>query len=126
MKERKQKILIIDDDPDFVRIAKTILQSAGYDVLEAFSGQEGLATAKKYKPDLYIIDLVMETFCEGSNIINMLMSSDESKNKPKIMISVVDLTGPWESCDLENGVFCDYVLKKPISAIQFLFSSTQL
>ncbi|MBA7535772.1 hypothetical protein ES705_28030 [subsurface metagenome] len=72
MNKKGKKILIIDDDPDFVRTTGIVLKSAGYEVLEAFSGKEGLEKSRSDKPDLYIIDLMMETYSEGSNVVKAL------------------------------------------------------
>jgi len=95
MDERAKKILIIDDDPDFVRTTGIVLKSAGYEVFDALSGKEGLEKSKSHKPDLYIIDLMMETYSEGSNIVRILSENMETKDKPRIMITSVDLKGPW-------------------------------
>jgi len=53
------KILIIDDDADLVAVEKAILEREGYKVVIAMNGEEGLAQARKEKPDLIILDIVM-------------------------------------------------------------------
>jgi CheY-like chemotaxis protein len=115
MNEKGKKILIIDDDPDFVRATGIVLKSAGYEVLEAFSGKEGLEKSRSDKPDLYIIDLMMETYSEGSNVIKTLIEDEEAKDKPRIMITSVDLKGPWDSYPQDEWLACDFVLQKPVS-----------
>ncbi len=52
-------VLIIDDEPDLVEISKTHLEEAGYCVITASNGIEGLELAKKSKPDLILLDIVM-------------------------------------------------------------------
>jgi CheY-like chemotaxis protein len=115
MNDKGKKILIIDDDPDFVRATGIVLKSAGYDVVEAFSGKEGLEKSKSDKPDLYIIDLMMETYSEGANVIRALNEDEEAKNKPRIMITSVDLKGPWDSYPQDEWLPCDFLLQKPVS-----------
>lgn len=115
MNEKVKKILIIDDDPDFVESTGIVLKSAGYEVLEAFSGKEGLEKSKTDKPDLYIIDLMMETYSEGSNVVDALAKDEETKDKPRIMITSVDLKGPWDSYPKNEWLDCDYLLQKPVS-----------
>jgi CheY-like chemotaxis protein len=115
MSERAKKILIIDDDPDFVRTTGIVLKSAGYEVFEALSGKEGLEKSKSDKPDLYIIDLMMETYSEGSNIVKILSENMETKDKPRIMITSVDLKGPWEAYPQDEWLACDVLLQKPVS-----------
>ena len=82
MSEKGKKILIIDDDPDFVRATGIVLKSSGYEVVEAFSGKEGLAKSKSDNPDLYIIDLMMETYSGGSNVVNALVKDKKTTKKP--------------------------------------------
>jgi CheY-like chemotaxis protein len=115
MGEKSKKVLIIDDDPDFVKSTSLILKSGGYEVVEAFSGKEGLEKSKTEKPDLYIIDLMMETYSEGSNVVKALTDDEETKEKPRIMITSVDLKGPWDSYPEDDWMPCDYVLQKPVS-----------
>lgn len=115
MAEKRKKILIIDDDPDFVRSTSIILKGAGYEVSEAFSGREGLEKSKSDNPDLYIIDLMMETYSEGSNLAQALAKDKKTKNKPRIMITSVDVKGPWDSYPRDEWSSCDCVLQKPVS-----------
>lgn len=115
MNEKGKKILIIDDDPDFVKTIGIVLKSAGYTILEAFSGKEGLEKSKSDKPDLYIVDLMMETYSEGSNVIKALRENTETKDKPMIMITSVDLKGPWDSYQQDKWVECESLLQKPVS-----------
>ena len=55
----KPKILLIDDDVDLVAVMKGTLESKSYDVLVAYNGKEGLEKAKKDKPDLILLDIMM-------------------------------------------------------------------
>lgn len=52
-------VLIIDDEPDLVEISTTYLEEAGYRVISAGNGIEGLELARKEKPDLILLDIVM-------------------------------------------------------------------
>lgn len=55
------KILLIDDDPDFIEATRTVLESKSYDVMTASSGDEGIEKARQEKPDLIILDIIMPT-----------------------------------------------------------------
>jgi two-component system alkaline phosphatase synthesis response regulator PhoP len=57
--EKKPKILLIDDDPDFVEVTKRILESKPYQVVVAVNGKDGLEKARKEKPDLILLDILM-------------------------------------------------------------------
>jgi two-component system chemotaxis response regulator CheY len=70
--ETGKTILIIDDDPDIRKATRIVLESAGFVVGEASTGQEGLKTAQKIKPDVILLDLMMETVDAGSKVSTRL------------------------------------------------------
>ncbi|MBN1825851.1 MAG: response regulator [Candidatus Eisenbacteria bacterium] len=59
MKDAK-KILVIDDDPDFGFFCETVLGARGYRVVASLSGREGITSFRAERPDLVILDLMME------------------------------------------------------------------
>ena len=59
------RILIIDDDPDIVEAMRVVLESKDYKVVSAKSGAEGLKKIKLEKPDLVILDVMMERGIDG-------------------------------------------------------------
>lgn len=69
-----KKILLIDDDKDMTENIARVLKSKGYEVLEAHSGAEGLKIALKEKPDLLILDIIMETDTAGFEIADQIRS----------------------------------------------------
>ena len=58
MKQRP-KILLVDDDVDLVKVMGGALESKAYEVIVAYNGQEGLEKARKEKPDLVVLDILM-------------------------------------------------------------------
>ena len=58
MKQRP-KILLVDDDVDLVAVMRGALESKAYEVIVAYNGREGLEKAKKEKPDLVVLDILM-------------------------------------------------------------------
>ncbi|MGB9826740.1 MAG: response regulator, partial [Desulfofundulus sp.] len=59
------KILIVDDDPDFLFLCRRILEAEGYQVMEARSGSQALELVRKTPPDLILLDVMMSTTLEG-------------------------------------------------------------
>ena len=59
MSTAKQKILIVDDEPDILELIEYNLKKEGYQVFTATNGQEGITVAKKVHPDLIILDIMM-------------------------------------------------------------------
>ena len=72
MKDGKHVILYVDDDPDFRDSMRTVLEANGYLFLEAASGEEGLRQFKQQKPDLVILDLMMEEIDTGTSMVRDL------------------------------------------------------
>ena len=53
------KVLIIDDDQGLQKMLRVVLSAHGFDVVSAFTGEEGLALAKVEKPDVIVLDVMM-------------------------------------------------------------------
>ena len=83
----KKRILIVDDDRDFVESNKDLLEANGYDVIAAHDGEIGLALAKKAKPDLMILDVMMATNTEGFEVSRKIPETPELKNMPVLMVT---------------------------------------
>ncbi len=85
-------ILAIDDDPDFLKSIKIILESASYRFKSACNPKEGLAMAKSENPDLILLDVMMDSLFDGFSICHTLKTSKEyrvNKTTPVIFVSAV-------------------------------------
>ena len=117
----KKKILIIDDDKDFLFATKLILEKGGYEVFLAEDGKNGVEMWKSVCPDLAIIDMMMETWSEGFSVLEKIRSTDTGKNKPLFMLSAVDLQGPYQSFEPPAEYpSVTRVLHKPVKAEDLL------
>ena len=88
----KGKILIVDDDPDFVKTTKMILLADGYEVVVANDGKQGLDKIKEARPDLVMLDIMMESIFEGYSFLGALRTGpefDEVRATPIMMVSSV-------------------------------------
>lgn len=85
-----KKILLVDDDIDVITIAETILKHEGYQVITASNKEEALEKARSEKPDLAVLDVMMNTQFEGFELADML-KSDKSLNFPILMQTSVDV-----------------------------------
>ncbi len=92
----QKKILVVDDNEIILKTTSMKLQSAGYQVLTALDGSEGVAMVRKEKPDLVLLDItfpadVSGVSWDGFRIMEWLHRVDETKKIPIIVISgVVD------------------------------------
>ena len=82
----KTKILLIDDDSDFVEATKLVLESKPYEVITAANGNEGLSKAKKERPKLIILDIIMPVK-DGFNAAEEFKKDPELKKIPIIMLT---------------------------------------
>jgi CheY-like chemotaxis protein len=83
------KILIIDDDPDIVEAMKVVLESKNYEVAIAKSGKEGLQRARQLKPDLIILDVMMESVDKGFEVARDLKEDNNCKDIPILMLTAI-------------------------------------
>jgi CheY-like chemotaxis protein len=88
----RPKILIIDDDEDYLASTRALLEGEGYEVSEAVSGREGLDAARKKEPDLIVLDIMMESPVEGYTVVQALKFHDaysDAASIPVIMVSSI-------------------------------------
>ena len=85
----ERTILIIDDDPIFVKSTKAVLESHGYRVDSARSGEEGLAKMRQEKPDLVLLDVMMGWVLEGVTVSQQMMKQSDLRDIPIIMITSI-------------------------------------
>ena len=92
MTKEKSKILVIDDDPDFRDAVTAILQSALYDVVTASDPEEGKTAILKEKPDLILLDIMMDSLFDGFSLCHNIKTGKEFKEvkkTPVIFVSAV-------------------------------------
>ncbi|NLH49863.1 MAG: response regulator transcription factor [Myxococcales bacterium] len=85
----KNRILIIDDDPDVVFALQALLQNEGYEVISAKTGIEGLQRARLDAPDLILLDLMVESHDTGFTVAKTIKSDPVMREIPIIMVSAV-------------------------------------
>ena len=117
----KTKVLLVDDDQDFVEATKMVLESKPYEVLVAYNGDEGLAKARKEKPDLIILDVIMPVK-DGFTAAEQLKKDPELKNIPVIMLTSFAQKQSETSISVGQGMTLDtedYV-DKPVTPQELL------
>jgi len=122
------KILLVDDDPDFVAATKTVLESrSDYKVLTASDGVFGLSTAKAEKPDLIILDVIMP-FEDGFTAARELKADPELSKIPVIILTSFSRRMGETDVSVAQGMELeaeDYV-EKPVSPQELLQKVDQL
>lgn len=89
--EDVDRVLVIDDDADFVRLLNRMLDSAirRYQVVSAYSGQEGLTMMQRRRPDLVLLDLVLPDM-HGSQVVERIQSTPAWQDIPIVVVSAQD------------------------------------
>lgn len=106
MKDGKYVVLFIDDDQDCLDAVRIILETNGYEMVEARSAEEGLRVYKASNPDLLIVDLMMEEVDAGTSFVRELQVL--GNKAPIYMLSSVgdDLSMSTDYSELGlSGVF---------------------
>lgn len=83
------KILIIDDDPDIVQAMKVVLENKDHTVLSAKSGEEGLEKVKTIRPDLIILDIMLEQVDKGFEVARDLKKDKNYQDIPILMLTAI-------------------------------------
>lgn len=116
----KAKILVIDDDPDFRKVVTIMLKSGAYIVVTANDPQEGKEMLFREKPDLILLDIMMDSIFDGFSFCNEIKTSEEYeefRDTPIIFVSAVkEKTGSRFNFDAsEQGlVGPDDYIDKPV------------
>lgn len=84
--KRPKSILIVDDQPFFITLQQTLLQRHGYQVITAANGAEGLAQARKHRPDAILLDVQMPDM-DGFAVCQELKQDETLKQIPVIILT---------------------------------------
>ena len=114
--EEKVKILIVDDDNDFVESTRTILESKPYEVVVAYEGEEGLKKAREEKPDLILLDVIMPVK-DGFIAAEQLKRDPQLGKIPVIMLTAFSSKRQESSIPVSRGftLEAEEYIEKPVS-----------
>ncbi|HEY5541287.1 MAG TPA: response regulator [Coriobacteriia bacterium] len=102
------KILVVDDEPSIVKLVTASLSGRGYEIFQAYDGQEAIVQAKLHKPDLILLDVMMPRM-DGTEARKRLLADPETKDIPVIHLTAVgDFDKQREA--LADGA-TDYIVK---------------
>ena len=123
MSKKKEKILVIDDDPQIIEFVKRVLEAHSYQVNSAPSAEKGLKKVKELSPDLIILDVMLETRGEGFQTAQKLKSTDaqseyrEYSHIPILMLTAVNREMKFQYSPETDGEYLpveDFV-EKPVA-----------
>ncbi len=114
------KILIVDDDPDFVEATRMVLEKAGHTTLSAASGNECYQKMKSEKPDLVILDVIMDTVLDGLTITQRIHEDDEINQIPIIMVTSIANTDYAALFPTDEYVHINAFMSKPVEPAELI------
>jgi DNA-binding response OmpR family regulator len=112
----KTRILVVEDDPNALRILQVALEGEGYQVSTASDGGEALRKAREEKPDLAILDIMLPGI-DGYQICRYLRSNPDTATMPVLMLTA-KTGGRAQMAGFESGA--DDYLFKPINLEEVL------
>ena len=108
------RILVVDDDPDFVAVTMRVLTTSGYEIVTAANGAQALAAMRQRKPDLVLLDIMMSTVLDGLSVSEEMQADPELKDVPVIMVSSIADTEYAAVFPTDGYVHMDAWISKPI------------
>ena len=114
------KILLVDDDPDFVNITRTVLQSQNHEVKTAANGQQALAAMRAEKPDVVLLDIMMSYVLDGVDVTHEMAADPTLEDIPVIMVTSLASTPDADIFPTDEHVEVEGWLSKPIKPNELL------
>jgi len=111
-----KKILVVEDTEDNRQILRDLLGMAGYEMIEAHDGAEGVNQATTHKPDLILMDIQMPVM-DGYEATRRIKANPELKGIPIVAVTSYALSGDEEKA---RAAGCDGYIAKPYSPRQML------
>jgi len=111
--ERKQRLLVVDDDQEVLRMVNRLFELEGYDVITAADGKSAMALLEEHEPDLIVLDIMMPEL-NGFQVLDLVRQSSD--------VPIIMLTARSEVTTLHNALALgadDYV-KKPFHTRELL------
>ena len=115
-RDKRRKILLIDDDENMRMICREALLYQNYAVIEASNGTQGLEQLKNHRPDLILLDIMMPKM-SGFEVCRRLKNDPKNADIPVIMVTALSEFG-----DIERGIDSgtDDFLSKPVNKLELL------
>ena len=119
-KEGPPLILVVDDDPDFVEACRMVLESAGYRVSAAASGEQGVQAMRRQQPDLVILDVMMSGVLDGVNATMRIKAERGLARTPILMVSSITSSEHAAMFPTDEYIPVANFLSKPVGPEQLL------
>ena len=106
--------LVVDDDPDFVEITRTILEREGYQIVTASSGQQALEVLRREPAQIVLLDIMMDTALDGLNVSHEIQADPSLKGIRVVMVTSIMDTAHAGLFPTDEYVPIDAWITKPV------------
>jgi len=122
MEKQPTKILIIDDDIDFVNATKMILETKSFEIVSAHDTETGMKMIESERPDLIILDVMMKRLSDGFKLCYQLKHDPKYKKIPVIIVTAVTKETGLRFSPKTDGEYLEAedLIAKPIKPDEFL------
>ena len=114
------KVLIVDDDPDFVEYTRIVLDSQGYAVRTAATAEVALRMMREDRPDVVLLDVMMSYVLDGINRARQMREDPELRDVPVIMISAIVSRQEAGLFPTDEYLSVDAFMSKPVDPADLL------
>jgi CheY-like chemotaxis protein len=108
------KVLVVDDDPDFVKVTTKVLETGGHEVVSAANGAQALKTMRQELPDVVLLDIMMSYILDGLDVSREMAEDPALKDLPVIMVTSLTGVKGSQVFPTDEYVPVDEWLSKPI------------
>ena len=108
------RILVVDDDPDFVEITRMVLTAKGYEVDSASDGSMALRKLRETPADLVLLDVMMSSVLDGVHLAHVIQEDETLRGTPVIMISSIANSPNADRFPTDEYLPVDAWMSKPV------------
>lgn len=120
------KILIVDDEPDVLKVLSLRLEKTGYEVLAARDAREALDLARRIIPDLIVLDFYLPDM-NGDDVVRVMKNDDKLKHIPVILISAttISLAEKTKDCGAVAFIIKPFEPEELVGAVRKVLRDTK-
>jgi CheY-like chemotaxis protein len=108
------KVLVVDDDPDFVKVTSKVLEKAGHEVVSAANGAKALKAMREDTPDLVLLDIMMSYILDGLDVSREMANDPQLKDIAVLMVTALTGVKGSDVLPADEHVAVDDWLAKPV------------
>jgi CheY-like chemotaxis protein len=108
------KILVVDDDPDFVEYTRIVLESQGHQVRTAATTDQALELMRQDRPDVALLDVMMSYILDGINLTRQMQDDPQLRDIPVIMISAIVSKEEAGAFPTHSDLIVHHFMTKPV------------